>query len=67
MVITENTIIRKAIYKLDGSTDPGQPVVIIDGYDITVDFNNATLPGKQRQKNPDEFFWDCRDHQQQKH
>src|ERR1051326_225539 len=45
MVITENTKIKKAIYKLDASQDLNQPVILIEGYRITVDFNNATLQG----------------------
>src|SRR6266513_25987 len=56
MIITEKTKIRKAIYKLDGFENPDQPVVLIDGYSITVDFNNATLQGSNAKKNPDEFF-----------
>jgi parallel beta-helix repeat protein len=56
MVITENTKIKKAVYKLDAYENLDQPVVLIDGYDITVDFNNATLQGSNAKKNPDEFF-----------
>lgn len=56
MVITENTVIRKGIYNLDGGKDLEQPVILIDGYDITVDFNNAALRGSSGRKNPDEFF-----------
>ena len=63
MVITENTTIKKAVYKLDASQDLDQPVILIEGYRITVDFNNATLQGSnsnppagRQGKNPDEFF-----------
>jgi parallel beta-helix repeat protein len=63
MVITGNTKIKKAIYKLDAGQNPDQPVILIEGYNITVDFNNATLqgsnanlPGGRQGKNPDEFF-----------
>ena len=63
MVITENTKIKKAVYKLDASLDLDQPVILIEGYRITVDFNNATLQGSnsnlpagRQGKNPDEFF-----------
>jgi parallel beta-helix repeat protein len=56
MVITENTKIRKAIYKLDAYENLDQPVILIEGYNITVDFNNATLQGSNAKKNPDEFF-----------
>ena len=56
MVITENTKIRKGVYKLDGYENLDQPVILIDGYKITVDFNNAILQGSNTKKNPDEFF-----------
>lgn len=56
MVITENTRIKKGVYKLDAFQNLDQPVILIEGYDITVDFNNATLQGSNTKKNPDEFF-----------
>jgi len=56
MIITENTKIKKAIYKLDAFENPDQPVILIEGYNITVDFNHATLRGSNTKKSPDEFF-----------
>ena len=56
MVITGDTKVKKAIYKLDGNQNPGEPVVLIEGYHVTVDFNNATLQGSNTKKNPDDFF-----------
>jgi parallel beta-helix repeat protein len=63
MVITQNTKIKKAVYKLDASQNLDQPVILIEGLQITVDFNNATLQGSnsnpsagKQEKNPDEFF-----------
>ena len=56
MVITEDTKIKKGIYKLDTSHDLDHPVIVIDGYRITVDFNNVTLQGSNTTKKPDEFF-----------
>src|SRR5712672_772968 len=56
MIITENTKIKKAIYKLDADQNYDRPVILIEGYNITVDFNNATLQGSITKKNPDEFF-----------
>lgn len=56
MVITENTRIKKGVYKLDAFDNLDKPVILIDGYDITVDFNNATLQGSNAKKYPDEFF-----------
>jgi len=56
MIITENTKVKKAVYKLDANENLDQPVILIEGYNITVDFNNATLKGSNSKKNPDEFF-----------
>jgi len=63
MIITMNTKIKKAIYKFDAYQNPDQPLILIEGYNITVDFNNATLKGSnanpsagRQGKNPDEFF-----------
>ena len=56
MVITSDTKIKKAVYKLDAFQNSGEPVILIEGYRVTVDFNNATLQGSNSRKNPDEFF-----------
>ena len=56
MVITQNMKVKKAIYKLDAWQDLSQPVISIDGYDLTIDFNNATLKGSNSIKDPDGFF-----------
>lgn len=55
MVITQNTKVKKAVYKFDADTSLKQSVITIEGYDITVDFNNATLKGSNTTQNPDEF------------
>ena len=56
MVITEDTKIKKGVYKLDAGRDFDPPVILIDGYRITVDFNNVTLQGSNSRKKPDDFF-----------
>ena len=56
MVITSDTKIKKAVYKLDAFQNSSEPVILIEGYRVTVDFNNATLQGSNSKKNPDEFF-----------
>ena len=56
MVITEDTKIKKGVYKLDAGRDFDHPVILIDGYRITVDFNNVTLQGSNSTKKPDDFF-----------
>ncbi|MER3497240.1 MAG: hypothetical protein C4308_00690 [Chitinophagaceae bacterium] len=56
MKITRSTKIKKATYKLDAFTNWEKPVILIEGENITVDFNNAVLTGSNTKKNPDEFF-----------
>jgi parallel beta-helix repeat protein len=56
MVITSDTKIKKGVYKLDASHDLEHPVILIDGYRITVDFNNVTLQGSNSTTKPDVFF-----------
>src|SRR5687768_6135895 len=60
MRIIKTTKIKKQVYKLDAYQKMNQAVVIIEGENITVDFNNAILQGSNSTlamaKNPDEFF-----------
>ena len=56
MVITEDTKIKRAVYKLDAYQNADQPVILIEGYRVTVDFNNAILQGSNIKKDPDQFF-----------
>jgi parallel beta-helix repeat protein len=56
MKITRTIKIKSGIYKLDAADSLDQPVIIIEGNNITVDFSNATLKGSNNKKNPDEFF-----------
>jgi len=56
IVITEDTRIKRGVYRLDASHDLDHPVILIDGYRITVDFNNVTLQGSNSTQKPDEFF-----------
>src|SRR5258705_5755718 len=53
MAIHKTTTIKKGIYRIDGGE---QPVVYIQGNNITVDFNNAELRGSNAVANPDGFF-----------
>jgi len=55
LVINRSVQIKKKIYPLRASADLLQPAVIIEGNDITVDFNNAVLKGNKAEENPDEF------------
>lgn len=54
MKITKSFKARKATYKLDAQGE--YPVIIIEGNNIIVDFNNATLKGSNNKIQPDEFY-----------
>ena len=56
MKITKSVKIRKATYKIDAIADLKQPVIVIEGKNIIIDFNNAILKGSNSKKLPDEFF-----------
>ncbi|MDP9230540.1 MAG: right-handed parallel beta-helix repeat-containing protein, partial [Bacteroidota bacterium] len=56
MKITKSIKIKKAIYKFDAPGNIDQPVIVIEGENITVDFNNATLKGSNLKRTPDNFF-----------
>jgi hypothetical protein len=56
MTITKSVKIKKGIYQLDGFDSLNQAVLIIEGNNITVDFNHAVLKGSTRKHSPDEFF-----------
>src|ERR1700730_5145443 len=55
MRISKTTIIRKGVYRIDAGDNMEQPVIIIEGIDITVDFNNISLKGSDTKKDPDKF------------
>jgi len=54
--ISKSVKIKKQTYKLDAPTSMEEALLIIEGDNITVDFNNAVLKGNNLKKNPDEFF-----------
>jgi hypothetical protein len=56
MKIGASMKVKKNIYKIDASVNVDQPVIIIEGENITIDFNNAMLQGSNLKKQPDEFF-----------
>ncbi len=55
MKISRTTKIKKQVYKIDADSKNNTGVIIIEGENITIDFNNATLQGSNTSKNPDEF------------
>ena len=56
MKISQSLKIKKSSYLLDAVTDLSKPVIIIEGKNITIDFNNITISGSNKQKDPDRFF-----------
>jgi hypothetical protein len=54
--ITRSVKIKRATYKLDAKDSLNTAVIVIEGNNITVDFNKAVLKGSNRKQNPDEFF-----------
>jgi hypothetical protein len=56
MKISTSIRVKKQVYKLDASTGPDQPLIIIEGDNIVVDFNNATIKGSNAVNDPDGFF-----------
>ena len=56
MKITKTTKIKKAVYAIDGFTDSVRSVIVIEGNNIVIDFNNALLKGSTKKSRPDEFF-----------
>ncbi len=55
MIITQSVKIKKKMYRLDGSSSLNDPVLIIEGDHITVDFNDAVISGSGATHRPDEF------------
>jgi parallel beta-helix repeat protein len=56
MKITSSIKIKKRSYLFDGLDDLAKPVIIIEGKNIIIDFNNATLKGSNKKGEPDDFF-----------
>jgi parallel beta-helix repeat protein len=56
MKITRSVRVSGAIFRVDAPVDTAGAVILIEGNDITVDFNNVELKGSNKAKNPDEFF-----------
>ena len=59
MKITRSTKIKKASYKLIAPLDMDQPLVIIEGNNITVDFNNAEILGSIKATAADKYVGLC--------
>lgn len=55
MVIKHSVVVKKMNYKFSGENNLSRGVIIIDGNDITVDFNGAVLLGAGDKERPDNF------------
>ena len=56
MTIKTSVQIKKSSYKLNGNDSLKSSVIIIEGNNITVDFNNSVLQGSNDKKYPNEFY-----------
>ena len=56
MHITSSVVIVKDSYHFNGFNNYEQSIILIDGDNITVDFNNAVLYGSNDKKLPNEFY-----------
>jgi parallel beta-helix repeat protein len=56
MKISKSVKFKKLIYKLDASDSLNKPAILIEGNNITIDFNNCVLKGSNNKKKPDDFF-----------
>lgn len=56
MVIKTSVTITTNTYNLDADSTFANPVIVIEGNDITVDFNNAVLHGSNNKNKPNQFY-----------
>jgi len=56
MTISKSITIRKDTFRIDAPDSFTTPVLLIEGNNITVDFNGAVLVGSNEKKEPDKFF-----------
>lgn len=56
MIITESVLIDPMDYRINASENLDEPVLLIRGDDITIDFQGATLIGSNDRQWPNEFY-----------
>ncbi len=56
LVIKKSVIVNANTYNLNASIGVKQALIVIEGKDITVDFNHAILQGSNDKTRPDEFY-----------
>ena len=56
MVIRESVIISRENYSINAKTSLSAALIVIDGQNIVVDFNQSVLQGSNDKTNPNEFY-----------
>lgn len=56
MVISSSVVIKKSNYQFNSPQSPERPVILVQGNNITVDFNGSTLFGSNDKQWPNEFY-----------
>jgi len=56
MKITSSVQVKMAVYQLNGYDSLDRPVILIEGNNITVDFNKALLQGSGNKQLPNQFY-----------
>lgn len=56
LVIRSSVQVKKANYRLNGYDSLNRSVILIEGNNITVDFNNSSLQGSFNKQLPNEFY-----------
>lgn len=56
MIISTSIQVKAGIYSLNGTDSLNRPVILIQGNNITVDFNDAVLQGSINKQMPNEFY-----------
>ncbi|MBK7434903.1 MAG: right-handed parallel beta-helix repeat-containing protein [Chitinophagaceae bacterium] len=56
MVINRSVLIKKGVYRFNGQLSLEKPVILIQGNNITIDFNKCVLQGSTDKQWPNEFY-----------
>ena len=56
MTISESVTISNQVFNINGEKNLDQSVLMIEGNDIIIDFNGATLQGSNDKSTPDQFY-----------
>jgi parallel beta-helix repeat protein len=56
IILTKSVKIKKGIYNLDAYDTLSRSVIVIEGNNIVIDFNNSVLNGNIKKQLPDQFY-----------